>query len=314
MRHATAGLTVFYALLVGDGCGGCGLILRGARIWPRMLDDAVAALVDTMRGYGLEPMNGDIVLDGRIHRFRINGDKAGSRNGWYVGHLIPAPTGAFGSWKTGESYTWHTNSRKAMTPVELEEQRRQFEAMRRQRAEETIRVREEARSKAARLWRLTKPADAAHHYLACKGVKAWGVRQLRESLVIPARDTHGKLHTLQFIGRDGDKRFLTGGRIQACYFAIGRPVDTLLLAEGYATADTLYESTGHATACAFNAGNLAHVARALRAKFPGLRIIVCADSDAQTRGNPGLTKAWEAARAVRGWVAAPTFKEIPDDQ
>lgn len=275
-----------------------------------MISDPVAAIAAAMRAAGLEPVKSAIVFDGQIHRFRVSGDKAGSQAGWYVGHLCPAPAGAFGSWKTGESHTWRAESEKTMTPAELAEQRRQFEAMRRERAEEETHVREEARSKAARLWGMTKPAESAHPYLVRKGVKAWGIRQLRDSLVIPARDAHGQLHTLQFIGRDGGKRFLSGGRIQACYCAIGKPADTLLLAEGLATAATLYESTGHATACAFNAGNLVPVARALRAKFPGLRIIVCADDD-QTPGNPGLTKAWEAARAVRGWVAVPTFNENP---
>jgi putative DNA primase/helicase len=277
-----------------------------------MISDPVAVLIDSMRAYGLEPVKADIVLDGRIHRFRVNGDKAGSQNGWYVGHLIPAPAGAFGSWKTGEHYVWHDHqSRKALTPAELDEQRRQVEAWQRQRAKEKLLVREEARSKAVRLWGMAKPAEAAHPYLARKGVKGWGIRQLRESLVIPVRDACGRLHSLQFIGPDGAKKFLSGGRIQACYCAIGKPADTLLLAEGYATAATLYASTGHATACAFNAGNLVHVARALRAKFPSLRIIVCADNDTQTVGNPGLTKAWEAARAVGGCVAAPTFNESP---
>lgn len=280
-----------------------------------MISDPVAALVDAMRAYGLDPVKADIVLDGRIHRYRANGDKASSLNGWYVGYLTPAPAGAFGSWKTGESYTWHTHkSQKAMTPAELGEQRRQFEAIRRQRAEERLRVREEARSKAARLWGMTKPAEAAHPYLVRKGVKAWGIRQLRESLVIPARDAHGQLHTLQFIGLDGDKRFLSGGRIQACYCAIGKPADTLLLAEGWATASTLFESTGHATACAFNAGNLVQVAHVLRLKFPGMRIVICADDDTQTPSNPGLTKAWEAARAVGGWVAVPSFTKERDGQ
>jgi putative DNA primase/helicase len=275
---------------------------------------AEIGFLDRLVAAGLAPIKFRPVADGRIHRFRVEGDKAGSRNGWCVLYADPIGHGAFGSWRTGESHTWRTESERTMTPAESAEQRRQFESMRRQRAEEEAHVREEARSKAARLWDMTKPAEAAHPYLVRKGVKAWGIRQLRDSLVIPARDAHGLLHTLQFIGGDGDKRFLTGGRIQACYCAIGRPVDTLLLAEGYATAATLYESTGHATACAFNAGNLAPVARALRAKFPILRIIVCADNDTQTPGNPGLTKAWEAARAVHGWVAAPIFKKAHDDQ
>jgi len=273
-----------------------------------VISDHAVALADAMRAAGLEMAKGGVVFDGRIHRFRVACDKAGSKNGWYVGHLSPAPAAAFGSWKTGESHTWRAEALKIMSPAELAEQRRQFEAVRHQRAEEEARVHGEARSKAARLWGMTRPADASHPYLARKGVKAWGVRQLRESLVIPARDASGQLHTLQFIGADGGKRLLTGGRIKGCYCAIGRPAETLLLAEGFATAATLYEATGHATACAFNAGNLLPVARALRAKFPRLRIIVCADNDANTPGNPGLTRAREAALAVHGSVAVPEFE------
>ena len=60
-------------------------------------------------------------------------------------------------------------------------------------------------------------------------------------------------------------------------------------------------------AVAFDAGNLEPVARALRAKFPELRLILCADDDSGTPGNPGLTKATAAARAVGGLVAVPDF-------
>jgi putative DNA primase/helicase len=31
----------------------------------------------------------------------------------------------------------------------------------------------------------------------------------------------GKVCSLQFIGADGEKRFLTGGRVAGCYFSIG---------------------------------------------------------------------------------------------
>lgn len=108
---------------------------------------------------------------------------------------------------------------------------------------------------------------------------------------------------------EGRKTFLTGGRKRGCYYAIGRPVDALCIAEGYATAATIYEATGHATACAFDAGNLEPVARALRGKFPRLRLILCADNDA-TPGNPGVRYAEAAAKAVRGFLAVPTFEGV----
>ena len=116
------------------------------------------------------------------------------------------------------------------------------------------------------------------------------------------------LHTLQFISADGTKRFLTGGRFAGCYYAIGKPVDSLLIAEGYATAATLYEATGRAVTACFSCGNMEAVARALRHKFPKLKLILCADNDLATKGNPGLTNAWQAARAVGGYVAFPKLK------
>ena len=107
---------------------------------------------------------------------------------------------------------------------------------------------------------------------------------------------------------DGRKTFLTGGRKRGCYYAIGRPVDALCIAEGYATAASIHEATGQATACAFDAGNLEPVARALRGKFPRSRITVCADNDSGTPGNPGVRYAEAAARAVRGFLAVPLFE------
>ena len=91
---------------------------------------------------------------------------------------------------------------------------------------------------------------------------------------------------------------------------MGRPRNALLLCEGYATAATVFSATGEATAVAFNAGNLPAVARALRVKFPNIKLVICADDDAQTPGNPGRTKAAEAARAVGGFVAVPRFEGV----
>ena len=55
---------------------------------------------------------------------------------------------------------------------------------------------------------------------------------------------------------------------------------------------------------------LRSVARALRGKFPGLRLILCADNDQETENNPGVRYAESAARAVRGLLAVPTFEGV----
>lgn len=266
-----------------------------------------ASMLDALRAAGLAPHK-DLELrdDGKLTRYRVQGDKAGSRNGWAVLYSLPILCGAFGSWKTGETHTWRDASHKPQTPAERAELQRQLQAMRAARDAERDKVQAEARARAAKLWERARPATNAHPYLQRKGVGAYGVRQLRELLLIPARDAAGELHTLQFIGTDGAKRFLSGGRIAGCYCPIGRPLDSLLICEGYATGATLFAATGRAVAVCFSAGNMQPVACALRAKFPALRLIVCADND-QTPGNPGLTHATQAARAVGGLVAVPRF-------
>ncbi len=271
-----------------------------------------AGMLDAMRAAGLAPAKAlELRDDGKLTRYRVEGDKAGSRNGWAVLHAGPISAGAFGSWKTGESHTWREATTRPLTPVERIELAQRIKAIQSERATAQRIAHANAAVRAAKLWDRAHPATNAHPYLQRKRVQAIGVRRLRDMLVIPARDVTGALATLQFIGPDGSKRFLSGGRIKGCYYAMGRPVDRLLLCEGYATAATLFAATGAAVAACFNCGNLLAVALALRAKFPELHLIVCADNDAATPGNPGVTHAAAAARAVGAYLAVPRFPGVP---
>jgi putative DNA primase/helicase len=271
---------------------------------------ALHEFVDAICKAGLEPAKAIELDDGKLVRFRVAGDKAGSKNGWAVFHERPSPFGAFGSWRTGESQTWGM----ALEPWATREQRvqrfAQKQAIRRARDAEQLEVHAAVRKRADRLWATARPAPTAHAYLQAKQALPYGIRQLREMLVIPARDAEGTLHTLQFIGTDGAMRFLTGGRIAGCYHSIGRPQGRLLLAEEFATGATLYQATGSATAVCFDCDNLQHVAVALRNKFPRLQLVICADDDRATPGNPGVTRAIAAAKAVGGLLALPRFEAV----
>lgn len=248
--------------------------------------------------------------NGCLHRYRVEGDKAGSCNGWYVLHLDDKPFGAFGSWKTGQSETWSPAAAETMNTAERQALAARMAAAKLARDAEQAAVQTSARQRAHDLWEKAKPADGGHAYLVKKGVPAYGLKLLRQQLMVPLRDVDGTLHSLQFIGADGRKTFLTGGRKRGCYHAIGKPEAALCICEGYATGATIYRDTGHATAVAFDAGNLQPVARALRQKFPRLTLVIAADNDTETPGNPGLTAAQAAARAVGAALAVPSFGEV----
>ncbi|SEQ62229.1 putative DNA primase/helicase [Solimonas aquatica] len=279
---------------------------------PLSLAQIIDQFRSAMRSAGLDT-DTEIAADGALHRFRVEGDKRGQRNGWYVLHGDGLPAGEFGCWKRGIAETWRADIGRTLTPAEEAEHRKRLEEARRAREAEQAKLRAEARRKAARLWNeAAERVKAAHPYLVKKAVKAYGSRQLGDALLIPVRDTDGQLHGLQFIQPDGTKRFTSGMAKAGHYHAIGKPHGLLLVCEGYATGATLHEATGHAVAVAFDSGNLLPVVRALAAKLPGLRIVLAADNDHRSEGNPGLSKAREAAALIGGAVVVPEFSTEQD--
>lgn len=257
-----------------------------------------------MQAAGLPPPD-SIEADGGLHRFSTSG-KRGDDSGWYVLHPDGVAAGVFGCWRNGFSQTWSSKPDTAMTQAERDAHRQRIGAIKAQRDAEQAERQQHASQTAAALWQAAAPAFE-HDYLTRKGIASHGARCDGLRLVIPLRDVGGTLHSLQTIAPDGDKRFLPGGRVAGCYHSIGKPQGGLVVCEGFATGASIHEATGHAVAVAFNAGNLLPVAQALRGKYPALRITIAADDDWQTDGNPGLTKATEAARAVGGHLTQPAF-------
>lgn len=254
---------------------------------------------DAIRAAGLTPPD-VIEADGKLHRFASNGKRADD-SGWYVFHDGDVPAGAFGCWRGDVSETWRAKHSRKFTAEEKHEYAKKARAMEEQRAADEKKRHDDARERAARIWKATTPVGD-HPYLKAKAVKAHRTRYLDGMLIVPMRDAAGELHSLQFIGADGEKKFLTGGRVAGCYFVIGKPADVLCICEGFATGASAHEATGYAVAVAFNAGNLEAVAKALREKYPEARIIVAGDND---ESGVGQTKAKKAAEAVGGVVAIP---------
>ncbi len=260
-----------------------------------------------IRAAGLDYV-GPIAPDGRLHRFKAEGDTA--RNSWFVLHAGPPMAGAFGCWRRGFKQTWCERNGE-LSQADWDDIRRHWREAEQERERTEAERQAKARQIAAWILARTKPTQR-HAYLAAKGVKALGdVREYRGALVLPLLDPESILHSLQFIRADGSKRFLTGGRVAGCFFALADKADgRLLIAEGYATAASIFEATGFATVAAMNCGNLKAVAEALRVKWSKRDIIIAADNDQWTDGNPGMTKATEAARAVHARLAVPAFKDM----
>ncbi|MGH8468553.1 MAG: DUF3631 domain-containing protein [Gammaproteobacteria bacterium] len=247
-----------------------------------------------------------MIADGLIHRFPTNG-RASDASGWYILFSDGIYAGAYGDWRTGIQGKW-CQSRPDELPAQqyqaaIERMHRKCEEQR----EAAELRREESAKTAAAVWDECLPVER-HEYLSRKGIDPHGTRVSADGyLVIPVYSAAGAIQSLQFISPDGEKRFLPGGAIAGGYFPIGTPDGVICVAEGFATGCSVYGATGFATAISFNSGNLLPVAQALRAKFPKIKIVLCADDDAGTPGNPGLTKATEAALATGAFLATPDF-------
>ena len=280
---------------------------------------------DAMARVGLIPPD-TINDDGATHRFSTKG-RANNKSGWYFLHTDGIPWGQAGDWAVngGEPLChWCTKSDTTMTQAERDKYRTQQAIAKAQREADRDERHTQAAAMATKLWAAATPCST-HPYLQRKGVQDHGARVIHADnaramdgslatsltgllLVIPMRNSAGSLRSLQFITTDGIKRPLTGGQKQGCYYAMGKPkVARLVVVEGFATGASVCECTGDAVAVAFDCGNLGAVAAALAAKHPELTIVIGADDDHLTDGNPGMAAAKVAALAVRGLVAMPDF-------
>jgi len=278
-----------------------------------------------------------LIADGAFHRVHIEGDRAQSKNGWYILHVDDHPAGAFGCWKRHGKlkFSW---TAKETTQWSTEQKREFRERMERER-QEKLRAQQARHAAAAQqaqaLWDASEPADDDHPYLQRKACKPHGIRVGRWevkspagditlvsklALLIPLRDTKKQIWSLQAIFPHDrnplrrDKDYLKNGAKEGFFFTIGQPQDrVILVCEGYATGASLHESTGHAVVIAFDTSNLLPVARTLRERFSDYRIVFCADNDQWTDKpipNPGVHWATEAAQAIGGMVAIPIFKDV----
>ena len=273
--------------------------------------DAIAQFSNAMFADGLgckEPL----IADAGIHRFHVKGDRAGSKNGWYVLFNDVFFAGAYGSWKTGETHKWSLKgkrlSQKERERLNDEVVKARVEGARRRRIGHV-----DAANLAEAMWSDAMAARPDHPYLISKRVFPHNLRQIENRLLVPLYDFYGKLWNLQQIYANGDKFFLKNGRVTGMYAPVNRlhliKPEELVVCEGWATGATVYEKICIGVLCAMNAGNLLSVSKSVREHYPHSHLIIAADNDRFTRGNPGVSKAREAAVKVNGLLKIPQFPE-----
>jgi putative DNA primase/helicase len=244
-------------------------------------------------------MFGKVVRFGpkKTHWYRLN--EARTDAGTYV------VTGAFGNWRGGEKWKVDVDW-KGLNQADRDELQRKRQQREEQDKAERAAAAARAAMTASDLWGVAE-REGESAYLRRKGVDAEACRYLPDgSIVIPLlrydEPREVALKALQQIWPDGTKRFTKGFQkpgvcLRLGHVLVGEPV---LVCEGYATGLTLRMAVGRRlpVVVALDAGNLMPVADLLRRLYPQSRVLICADDDYATAGNPGRAKAHQAARAV----------------
>lgn len=255
------------------------------------------------KGYQLSSVS----ADGKIHRF----EHGKRKNGWYIAftsfsrrlnrHFV---CGQIGDWVSGNQYEFRENLPDADRET-IAEIKAKTEQMKREREAEIAAKREEAAQYAQALW--DKAVQLPEHpYTTRKQIHPIGARVSDDGTLLVPTTYGGNLCGLQRISADGTKKFVAGQKFGGTYALIGDATDARqYLCEGYATGVSIHLATGCQVIVAFSAGNLKAVAQS----FQGYPIIVCADNDAWTDGNPGVKAAEAAAKILGTRVVIPQFKD-----
>ena len=248
--------------------------------------DPVQEFAAFCQSHGLALQNPPI-MDGRFHRVPVVGDARGEESGSYRGFLNGRPAGTVTNFKAGGTQKWISERTTQLSPSEqatrrartLEEQKTKDQQ--KQAMYETVAIEAVCR------WEKGRSSGVeAHPYLIRKGVEPHSLRtDHHNNLLVPLCDRNGQIRNLQRIRSDGNKFFLEGGQVNGLMFRFNgySQSNTVILTEGFATAASLNELTGHNVFACFQASNLLKVAEQFaeerQAGGNGLHFVVAADDD-----------------------------------
>ena len=225
----------------------------------------------------------EIILDGKLRRFRSTESKKFDRSGWYVGHADGIPCITFGCWREDITQTVKADvGGKKWTPAEEMAHIARVAAAKKQRDAEIERDRSVAASTVETIWSGGVQASPEHPYLKRKGIESNGARVTGDGrLMLPLFSPDGELSSLQYIDEAGGKLYHAGGQTGGMYWMLGTldQPGVLYIAEGFATAATIHQTTNRPCIVAYSAGNLVPVTGSLREQMPNQEMVIVADND-----------------------------------
>ena len=266
-------------------------------------------LQDAMSREGIDPP-AQIRMDGKLHRFDTG--KRRDKSAWYIAFGDGVPAGRFGDWREGTERTWRATMDRPFSAVEEMAFTRRMAEAKATRDAELERTRETASTVVDTIWSDGMAASPDHPYLARKGIGVNCARVTGDGrLMVPLYSPDGTISSLQYISDDGTKLYHPGGATGGKFWSIGTDDTVIYIAEGFATAATVHETTGHMCMVAYSASNLVPTLAAMR-EIHGKShpIVIVADNDAS---GVGQRYAEQAAAKYGARIVVPPLEGDAND-
>lgn len=274
------------------------------------------------------------IMDGKLHRVAVQGDKGRETSGAYKGFLDGVPAGFVQNFKQDIKENWKTSyipkaenraenieSKKLENTVDNFIAKKELEA----KCDETAKL-------AQNEYQNAKPLDANNAYIKSKQLDKVPVKQDRYgNVLIPLQDIEGKHWANQRIFSNGSKiigqlrtkeekeqGIIHPSKKQGNFFLFGAKnldnVKEAFVAEGFATAASIHQATNKPVIMAVDAANMGVVVDSVLKKHTNINLTIAADNDIskELKGGKNVGKAaafkiQEKHNAVN--VILPTFTE-----
>ena len=175
---------------------------------------------------------------------------------------------------------------KRITETEAKKIKLEFEQQKKTQALK-LKQKQEQISKKVTKWINSEKPLISSKYLDNKGLKGLKIEGLKYNakygILMPLKDIKGKIHSMQIIKDDGTKRMIKDGKKSGNFFIVGedklKNSKNIFIAEGLATAGTIYKNIGNPVMVAVDANNLKNVSKAIQDQYKNKKLTIVADND-----------------------------------
>lgn len=286
------------------------------------MDTQVSALSfkEALEQQGLM-IKGEPIMDGKMQRVPVIGDKRGKKSGAYVGYANGKPAGFIQNHKLGTKVNWKERNQdfsNGLSQQTVSAQKALNEAKRLERVKEQNQQHESVAKESQKEFFNAKEIGSNHPYLLSKQVENYGLKlDKKGNLMMPLYDVNGKQWTHQKINTNF-KSFAQGGKKEGNFFVIGNQnldqVQELIIVEGYATGATIHKATNKTVVVAVDSGNLVNVTHKLDQKYPNATLLVAGDNDKHNellgKPNVGWEKSLEATQRIGRHFIVPPLTDL----